>query len=75
MNLAQINSENGYLNKTKYSSQILHGVMLINPCLLHVFVPIDMARVAGHAAKGVPNLFSLECWGGATFDVSYRFLT
>lgn len=35
---------------------------------------IDMARVAGHAAKGVPNLFSLECWGGATFDVSYRFL-
>jgi len=35
---------------------------------------IDMARVAGDAAKGVPNLFSLECWGGATFDVSYRFL-
>lgn len=35
---------------------------------------IDMARVAGHAAKGVPNLFSLECWGGATFDVAYRFL-
>ena len=35
---------------------------------------IDMARVAGRAAKGVPNLFSLECWGGATFDVSYRFL-
>ncbi len=24
--------------------------------------------------KVVPNLFSLECWGGATFDVSYRFL-
>ena len=35
---------------------------------------IDMARVAGHAAKGVPNLFSLECWGGATFDASLRFL-
>lgn len=35
---------------------------------------IDMARVAGQAAKGVPNLFSLECWGGATFDVAYRFL-
>lgn len=35
---------------------------------------IDMARVAGLAAKGVPNLFSLECWGGATFDVAYRFL-
>ncbi|MCF0155488.1 MAG: pyruvate carboxylase, partial [Veillonella sp.] len=35
---------------------------------------IDMARVAGMAARGVPNLFSLECWGGATFDVAYRFL-
>ena len=35
---------------------------------------IDMARVAGHAAKGVPNLFSLECWGGATFDSCIRFL-
>lgn len=35
---------------------------------------IDMARVAGKAARGVPNLFSLECWGGATFDVAYRFL-
>lgn len=35
---------------------------------------IDMARVAGLAARGIPNLFSLECWGGATFDVAYRFL-
>jgi pyruvate carboxylase len=25
--------------------------------------------------RGLPNLFSLECWGGATFDVSMRFLT
>ena len=22
----------------------------------------------------MPNLFSYECWGGATFDVAYRFL-
>lgn len=36
---------------------------------------IDMARVMGRAAEGVPNLFSLECWGGATFDVAYRFLS
>ena len=35
---------------------------------------VDMARVAGEAARGVSNLFSLECWGGATFDVAYRFL-
>ncbi|MEX0627071.1 MAG: pyruvate carboxylase, partial [Cucumibacter sp.] len=24
---------------------------------------------------GLPGLFSLECWGGATFDVAMRFLT
>ncbi len=34
------NSVNGYLNKNKYSLQILHGVMLINPYLLHVYVPL-----------------------------------
>jgi pyruvate carboxylase len=22
----------------------------------------------------LPQLFSMECWGGATFDVAYRFL-
>ena len=32
-----------------------------------------MARVAGRAAK-VFQLILLECWGVATFDVSYRFL-
>ena len=26
-------------------------------------------------ASGLPQLLSLECWGGATFDVSMRFLT
>ncbi|RKF41815.1 pyruvate carboxylase [Agrobacterium deltaense] len=35
----------------------------------------DIARVASTYAKALPNLFSLECWGGATFDVSMRFLT
>nr|WP_325265453.1 pyruvate carboxylase [uncultured Rhizobium sp.] len=35
----------------------------------------DIARVAGVYARALPNLFSLECWGGATFDVSMRFLT
>ena len=35
---------------------------------------IDIAGVAGSYASGLPNLFSLECWGGATFDVSMRFL-
>jgi len=35
---------------------------------------IDMIRVAPAYAHNVPQLFSVECWGGATFDVAYRFL-
>jgi pyruvate carboxylase len=34
----------------------------------------DMARIAEPAAKLLPELFSFEMWGGATFDVAYRFL-
>lgn len=34
----------------------------------------DMVRVVEATSKMVPNLFSYECWGGATFDVAYRFL-
>ncbi|WP_404314878.1 pyruvate carboxylase [Bacillus lumedeiriae] len=34
----------------------------------------DLARIAEPTSKLLPNLFSLEMWGGATFDVSYRFL-
>ena len=35
----------------------------------------DIARIAGTYARALPELLSLECWGGATFDVSMRFLT
>ncbi len=35
----------------------------------------DIARIAGVYARLLPQLFSLECWGGATFDVAMRFLT
>jgi pyruvate carboxylase len=35
----------------------------------------DIAAVAGAYARALPELLSLECWGGATFDVSMRFLT
>lgn len=34
----------------------------------------DMVRIARATAHFLPHLFSLEMWGGATFDVSYRFL-
>ncbi len=35
---------------------------------------IDMINVAPAYAAGLPQLFSMEAWGGATFDVAYRFL-
>ena len=34
----------------------------------------DMRRIADAYARNLPDLFSLECWGGATFDVAMRFL-
>src|SRR6185312_11786468 len=34
----------------------------------------DMLRIAEFVAKKLPGLYSLEMWGGATFDVSMRFL-
>ncbi|MGB0498482.1 MAG: pyruvate carboxylase [Rubricella sp.] len=34
----------------------------------------DMLKVADAYAHNLPQLFSVECWGGATFDVAYRFL-
>lgn len=35
----------------------------------------DIVGIADAYARGLPELLSLECWGGATFDVSMRFLT
>ncbi|WP_321449467.1 pyruvate carboxylase [uncultured Cohaesibacter sp.] len=35
---------------------------------------IDMIKVAPSYAVNLPQLFSVEAWGGATFDVAYRFL-
>ena len=34
----------------------------------------DMAAIAGAVARRTPELFSLEMWGGATFDTAMRFL-
>ena len=34
----------------------------------------DMKGIAGAIDTGLPELFSAEMWGGATFDVAYRFL-
>ncbi|MEA3318856.1 MAG: pyruvate carboxylase [Bacillota bacterium] len=35
----------------------------------------DLKQIAEPTAKLLPNLFSMEMWGGATFDVAYRFLS
>ncbi|MFC0276008.1 pyruvate carboxylase [Enterococcus devriesei] len=35
----------------------------------------DLLNVAEATGEGMPELFSSEMWGGATFDVAYRFLT
>ena len=35
----------------------------------------DLLAVAGHVARTTPELWSLEAWGGATYDVSLRFLS
>ncbi|MDQ2711788.1 MAG: pyruvate carboxylase, partial [Acidobacteriota bacterium] len=34
----------------------------------------DLLRIADYVAKELPQLYSIEMWGGATFDVSMRFL-
>ena len=35
---------------------------------------IDMLNIAHETSYALSNAYSLECWGGATFDVAMRFL-
>jgi pyruvate carboxylase len=34
----------------------------------------DLTEIAPAYAQLLPDMFSMECWGGATFDVAMRFL-
>ena len=34
----------------------------------------DLLRIADYVARELPQLYSIEMWGGATFDVAMRFL-
>ncbi|RPB03742.1 pyruvate carboxylase [Choiromyces venosus 120613-1] len=34
----------------------------------------DLVNIAKHTSYAYSNAYSLECWGGATFDVAMRFL-
>jgi len=38
------------------------------------FRTYDLIEAAEAYSRNLPGLFSLECWGGATFDVAMRFL-
>lgn len=38
------------------------------------FRTYDMKAIAPYYAELLPELLSVECWGGATFDVAMRFL-
>ena len=38
------------------------------------FRTFDLTAIADDYTASLPGLFSIECWGGATFDVSMRFL-
>ena len=35
---------------------------------------VDLVNIAKETSHALANLYSLECWGGATFDVAMRFL-
>lgn len=35
---------------------------------------VDLCNIATETSHALSNLYSLECWGGATFDVAMRFL-
>ncbi|KAL2183851.1 pyruvate carboxylase [Thermothelomyces heterothallicus CBS 203.75] len=35
---------------------------------------VDLLNIARETSHALHNLYSLECWGGATFDVAMRFL-
>ncbi|KAH8180010.1 carbamoyl-phosphate synthase L chain, ATP binding domain-containing protein [Sarocladium implicatum] len=35
---------------------------------------VDFLNIAKETSHALSNLYSLECWGGATFDVAMRFL-
>lgn len=69
---------NGLMNWLKANNQVLftdttlrdaHQSLLATRVRTH-----DMLEPAKAMAHFAPNLFSMEVWGGATFDVALRFL-
>ena len=48
--------------------------MLINHYLQQGFEQMILYKLQNQLQELLPDLFSFEMWGGATFDVAYRFL-
>ena len=48
--------------------------MRTSRCSPRACAPSDLTAIAPRYASLLPQLFSMECWGGATFDVAMRFL-
>ncbi len=68
----------GLVNWVKQQQQVLltdttfrdaHQSLLATRVRTH-----DLKQIAEPTARLLPNLFSVEMWGGATFDVAMRFL-
>lgn len=45
-----------------------------NYLLLSFLFYLDLLNIAPQTAHALANAYSLEMWGGATFDVAMRFL-
>ncbi len=61
-------------SKSNCSSPTRRCATRINRCMATRVRTYDMLAVAGAVARRTPELFSLEMWGGATFDTAMRFL-
>lgn len=68
----------GFVEHIKQQNQILFTDTTFRDAHQSLFATrlrnYDMLKVAEGMAKSFPELFSMEVWGGATFDVCMRFL-
>ncbi len=71
--MAPKNSPVGCYTKARCIIPIPLCVMRTKVCWQHRMRTTDMLKVAEGFARNHPEVFSMEIWGGATFDVCMRF--
>ena len=69
------NSPPGCASRSRSWSPTRPCATATSRCSRPACAPTTSPRIAGTYARALPQLLSLECWGGATFDVAMRFLT